>query len=70
MGTLRRECVDHLIVHNERHLRAEFVEFDNGARPRRTPGLETPLPAVRPTTGPIRARPVLGGLPHAYERAA
>jgi transposase InsO family protein len=73
IGTLRRECLDHLIVRNERHLRAvlaEFAAFYNGARPHRTLGLETPLPAVRPTSGPIRARPVLGGLHHTYERAA
>jgi transposase InsO family protein len=73
IGTLRRECLDHLIVLNERHLRAvlaEFAAFSNGARPHRTLGLETPLPAVRPTAGPIRARPVLGGVHHTYERAA
>ena len=73
IGTLRRECLDHLIVLNERHLRAvlaEFAAYYNGDRPHRTLGLETPLPAVRPTTGPIRARPVLGGLHHVYERAA
>jgi Integrase core domain len=70
IGTLRRECLDHLIVVNERHLRAVLAEFSNGARPHRTLGLETPLPAVRPTSGPIRARPVLGGLHHSYERAA
>ena len=73
IGTLRRECLDHLLVVNERHLRAvltEFAGYYNGARPHRTLGLETPLPADRPTVGPIRARPVLGGLHHSYERAA
>jgi hypothetical protein len=30
----------------------------------------TPLPAVRPTSGPIRAQPVLGGLHNTYEWAA
>jgi transposase InsO family protein len=73
VGTLRRECLDHLIVLDERHLRAvlaEFAAFYSSARPHLTLGLETPLPAVRPTTGPIRARPVLGGLHHVYERAA
>ena len=73
IGTLRRECLDHLIVLNERDLRAvlaEFAGFYNDARPHRTLRLETPVPAVRPNSGPIRARPVLGGLHHAYERAA
>ena len=73
MGTLRRECLDHLIVRNGRPLRAvlaEFVAFSNGARPHRTLKLETPRPAVRPASGPIRARPVLGGLYRTYERAA
>jgi transposase InsO family protein len=73
VGTLRRECPDHLLVLNERHLRAVLVEFAgyyNRARPHRTLGLETPLPADRPTSGPIRARPVLGGLHHTYDRAA
>ena len=73
LGTLRRECLDHLIVRNERHLRAvlaEFTAFYNSARPHRTLGLETPVPAVRSSSGPIRARPVLGGLHHAYGRAA
>jgi transposase InsO family protein len=73
IGNLGRECLDHLIVLNERHLCAvltEFAGFYRGARPHRTLGLETPLPAIGATSGPIRARPVLGGLRHAYERAA
>jgi transposase InsO family protein len=73
IGTLRRECLDHLIVVNERHLRAvlaEFAAYYNGARPHRALELDTPLPADRPAVGPIRTRPVLGGLHHTYERAA
>ena len=73
IGTLRRECLDRLIVVNERHLRAilaEFVRYYNAERPHRTLGLETPIPATRPSAGPIRSRTVLGGLHHSYERAA
>jgi transposase InsO family protein len=73
VGTLRRELLDHVIAVNERHPRAvlgEFVRFYNRERPHRTLALETPVPAVRSATGSIRASPVLGGLHHAYERAA
>ena len=48
----------------------EFVHFYNRERPHRALGLEKPAPVVHPSTGAIRARPVLGGLHHAYERAA
>ena len=73
VGTLRRECLDHLIILNEQHLRAvlrEFVAFYNADRPHRSLGLQTPRPAAHPGPGAVRARPVLGGLHHAYERAA
>jgi transposase InsO family protein len=73
VGTLRRECLDRLIVVNEAHLRAvlaEFARFYNRERPHRTLRLQTPEPVLRCKTGSIRARPVLGGLHHVYERAA
>jgi len=73
VGTLRRECLDHAVVVNERHLRpvlTDFVRFYNRERLHRTLRLETPEPVVRSTTGSIRASPVLGGLHHVYERAA
>jgi putative transposase len=73
VGTLRRECLDHLIALNERHLRSalhEFAAYYRADRPHRSLGLGTPRPAARPEAGPIRSRPVLGGLHHVYERAA
>ena len=42
----------------------------NQDRPHRTLGLQTPELRPRPVTGPIRSRPVLNGLQHAYEGAA
>jgi transposase InsO family protein len=73
IGTLRRECLDHVIVLDEQHLRSvltEFVQYYNQERPHRTLGLQTPLQKVRPTTGVVRSSPVLHGLHHVYERAA
>jgi transposase InsO family protein len=75
VGTLRRECLDRLIVVNEAHLHlravlAEFAGSYNRERPHRTLDLQTPERSDRPRAGPIRARPVLGGLHHVYSRAA
>ena len=75
IGTLRRECLDHVILVDERHLRTtlvEFVHYYNTERPHRTLRLESPRPAARSPagTGAVTARPVLGGLHHTYEWAA
>ena len=76
IGTLRRECLDHVIPLDEHHLErilAEYVAYYNGDRPHRTLRLQTPQPGDRPRAGPpqeVRARPVLGGLHHVYESAA
>jgi putative transposase len=73
IGTLQRECLDRLIIVNEAHPRAvlrEFAAYHNRERPHRALDLQTPEPSARPTTGAIRARPVLGGLHNTYQRAA
>ncbi|HJO07144.1 MAG TPA: integrase core domain-containing protein [Chloroflexota bacterium] len=75
IGTLRRECLDHLIVINERHLRAvlrEYVAYYNGHRPHRSLGLEPPdgPPPIPAQRSRIVSRPILGGLHHVYEWAA
>jgi transposase InsO family protein len=63
----------HLIVLDEQHLPSvlrECVPYYNQERPHRTLGLQTPQLKVRPSTGIVRARPVLNGLHQIYERAA
>ena len=73
VGTLRRECLDHVLIVNERHLHALLVEFTtyyNQQRPHRTVRMESPVPTARAPTGPIRSRPALGGLHHRYDRVA
>jgi transposase InsO family protein len=71
--TLRSEALDHIIVLNEQHLRAvlaEFVAYYNRDRPHRSLGLQSPLPRSPTALGTVVPRPVLGGLHHAYARAA
>ena len=77
LGSLRRECLDHLIILNERHLcrvLREYVVYFNAARPHQ--GIKQQLPDN--VTAPVAAQggehisavPVLGGLHHDYRRAA
>jgi transposase InsO family protein len=77
--TLRQECLDHVLILSERHLQAvleEYVAFSNTERPHRSLALEPPLlggtawPAPPGPLGRVVARPVLGGLQNAYQRAA
>jgi transposase InsO family protein len=71
--TLRQECLDHVIVINERHLHrllTELVHYYNHERPHRSMAQESPVPRVVIRDGPIVSRPILGGLHHAYARAA
>ena len=76
LGSVRRECLDHLVVLGERHparMLREYVVYFNLARPHQGLGQALPEPppgAMTSRAGSIRAAPVLGGLHHVYERAA
>jgi len=70
--TIRRECLDHVIVVSEGPLRgvpAEFTHYYNHERPHRTLSRQRPVPYANPGHGPAVSTPVLGGLHHAYARA-
>jgi len=75
IGTIRRECLDHLIVFNERslhrHLQA-FVDYYHRSRVHLALEKDTPepRPIQPPECGRIVSIPVLGGLHHRYERHA
>jgi transposase InsO family protein len=73
LGSLRWECLDHVIVLNDRHFDhvvREYVRFYNEARPHQGLRQRTPIPVERPSEGKIVSLPVLGGLHHDYRRAA
>ncbi len=76
VGTVRRECIDHVLIFGRRHLgrvlRA-YTEHYNRARPHRGLDLEPPEPRFdsgKVLDRKVRRRDVLGGLIHEYERAA
>jgi putative transposase len=79
VGTIRRECLDWLLITNRRqlqHVLAEFVDHYNSHRPHRALGLAPPEPRHPPTTrtstpaAAIRRHDTLGGLIHEYTIAA
>jgi transposase InsO family protein len=75
IGTIRRECLDHLIVFNERSLHRQlqsFVEYYHRSRVHLALDKDAPepRPIQPPESGRIVSTPVLGGLHHRYERRA
>ena len=76
VGTLRRECLDHLLVYGERHLRqilAEYAQHYNDHRPHQSreqrPPLHEPGQAID-VTARIKRRQAVQGLISEYRRAA
>jgi transposase InsO family protein len=78
LGSVRRECLDHILILGEAHLRRvlrEYADYFNRGRPHQ--GLEQRIPvvpqaglALPAAGGRVLAIPVLGGLHHTYARAA
>jgi transposase InsO family protein len=76
VGTLRRECLDHLLITGPRHLAAvlgEYVRHHNAHRPHRSLDQRPPAGGTPPPSGavirPLR-RDRLGGLIHEYVQVA
>ncbi len=75
IGSLRRECLDHVIVLGEAHLRrflSAYLRYYHEARPHLSLDRNAPMPrAVEPPSrGTVIALSYLGGLHHRYARAA
>jgi transposase InsO family protein len=75
VGSIRRECLDHVIVLGEGHLRAilkSYFAYYHRARTHLSLGKDAPDPRriQPPSAGEIVAFPEVGGLHHCYERRA
>jgi putative transposase len=73
LGSLRRECLDYVLILNERHLHRvvkEYMQYFNFARPHQ--GIKQRIPCrperpdAPPVNGKLSSRPVLSGLHHDY----
>lgn len=75
IGSVRRECLDHVLVLNKRHLRrilTRYFAYYHRARTHLSLEKDAPdtRPIARPAFGPIIQIPEVGGLHHRYERRA
>jgi len=69
IGSIRRECLDHIIVLGEAHLRRilkSYADYYNGVRTHRS--LNAPVSRQIQRTGSIKSHALLGGLHHHYVR--
>ena len=71
IGSIRRECLDHVVVFGEAHLRRileAYAIYYNSIRTHLTLGKDAPVSRPVQSVGHIVAIPVLGGLHHHYVR--
>jgi transposase InsO family protein len=71
IGSIRRECVDQMVVLGEAHLRRvlkSYARYYNESRIHRALSKDAPFPRAVERLGVITSQPVLGGLHHQYCR--
>ncbi len=71
IGSIRRECLDHVVVFGERHLRhvlLSYLKYCNEVRTHLSLEKDAPVSRTVERAGSILCRPVLGGLHHQYVR--
>jgi transposase InsO family protein len=71
IGSIRRECLDHVVILGEDHLRRvlkAYAAYYNGFRTHLSLGKDAPTHRPIQRLGQLVARPILGGLHHQYCR--
>jgi transposase InsO family protein len=71
IGSIRRECTDHLILFSEEHLRrilTKYASYYNEGRTHVALGKDAPCRRSIERFGDVVAHPILGGLHHRYAR--
>jgi transposase InsO family protein len=71
IGSIRRECVDHVIALGEQHLRQvlkSYANYYNTARTHRSLDKDAPVSRSVQRVGPIVSHALVGGLHHQYVR--
>jgi transposase InsO family protein len=71
IGSIRRECVDHIVVLGETHLRRvlkSYARYYNKVRTHRSLDKDAPISRPVQRTGSIMSHGLLGGLHHHYLR--
>jgi transposase InsO family protein len=71
IGSIRRECLDHVVILGEAHLRRilkSYADYYNRVRTHRSLNKDAPVSRPFQRTGALKSLPILGGLHHHYVR--
>ena len=73
IGSIRRECLNHVVILNARHLKrtlTSYFDYYQRSRTHLALGKDCPIPRAVLGEGKIIRIPYLGGLHHCYKRIA